>query len=384
MKKDNVSQTEKVLHFPKESSKKTFPRFLIYVVVVIILLWIISLCFSSAQFDSTNAVNEEIISLSNSNTYAFSKYKDGFILAKDGKISCYNTNQQLQWDFSGSKTEPEIKTNGDWAIIYYPDASLAVVTNGSKTNRIKTQGDIIYGYTNSNGYCVLLTEESGLKNKISVYNKKGELIYYRDNPDKHIFYTLLSDNNKSLVTAELITDADTISSEFVVTNIRKNKITANVKFDGEIPAGCVLTEKNKIVALFETKMQCYTLGGKLKWQKDFENQRVFKHSYDDGVFALVFNEDDSENTGAKVEFYNKNARKVGEFKTEEKIRFVDLCDKTVLLSQNRKLFVANSKGKSIFNTDMTYDIKNVIFLKNKRCALVISNAQDARLVPLYK
>ncbi len=387
MKKDtkSTSKDDKILEFPwkKDIKKSRSYRsvILFFIAVIVVLLCLFS---GDGSFNYTNVVNEEPITLSTANNYDFNSYKGGYLLAKDGKISCFNTNQQLQWETTSSKTSPTIKVNKDYALVYYNSDNLAVVTNGEKTRKIKTSGNVVYGYVNTRGYCVLLLEESGLKNKIVVYNKNGEIVYYRDNPDKHITYALLSDDNKTLVTSELITSGDSISTELVITNINKNEVTSGIKFENEIPGGYFLTDKRKIVVIFENRMKSYNLDGKLNWETKFDNKRVFKFAYDDGVFAFVFNDDDSANTGSEAVFYDKKGKKIGSYKTEQKIPDIDIFDKTVLLTMDRQLIMVNTKGKHIFTSNVTYDVKNSFLMGTKKCALIISNSRDARLVPLTK
>ncbi len=387
MKKDTKSTSEdnKILEFPwkKDNKKARSYRGVILFVILVVAIWV-CLFSGDSSFNYTNTVNVEPIALSTANNYDFTSYKGGYILAKDGKISCYNTNQQLQWETTSSKTSPTIKVNENYALVYYNSDNLAVVTNGEKTRKIKTSGNVLYGYVNTNGSCVLLLKESGLKNKIVVYNKNGEIIYYRDNPDKHITYALLSDDNKTLITSELITSGDSISTELVVTNVNKNEVKSTIKFENEIPGGYFLTDKRRMAVIFESSMKSFDLDGKLKWETKFENKSAFRFSYDGGIFAFVFNDDDSANTGSEAVFYNRKGKKIGSYKTDQKIRGIDIFDKTVLMTMDRQLIMVNTKGKHISTSDVTYDMKNSFLMGTKKCALIISNSRDARLVPLAK
>lgn len=384
MKKDNSQ--DKIISFPEKKSdsikKSSNYKYIGYAVLFAVMIAVAFFAGSDSSFNTTNYVNTDIITLTDANNYAFSAYKEGYVLAKDGRISCFNTNQELQWEINGSKTIPQIKVNEKYVLVYYNEDKLAIVTNGSKTTRIKTTGNVIYGYVNNNGYTVLLLKEAGLKNKITVYNKKGDMLYYRDNPDKFISYAVLSDDNTSLVTSELITNENDISSELIVTNIRNNENVSSIKFQNAIPGGCILTKKKEIITLFETKMQCYGISsGKLKWETGFGGKSLYKYTYDNSLLGFIFNKDDSANTGSEIAFYNKNGKRVGGFETKTKAQGIDLCDKTALLTLDRKLEVINTKGKHLSSADLTYDMKEVVFMANKKCALILSNSREAKLLP---
>ena len=388
MKNNKFSEdNSRVLEFPPKSGVKSKKKKSKFITAIIFLLCItVVVCIigkeNTSNFDSTNSVNSESISLSGANNYSFSSYKEGYIFASDGKISCYNTSNTLQWQISGSKTAPKIVTNDPYVLTYYPDDTIAVVTNGSKTKTIKTQGKVIQGYVNSNGFCAFLVRETGLKNKITVYDNEGKMIYYRNNPDKLITHVSLSDDNKTLLTTELVAEKDFVSTEFVMTNVKKNIERARIKFSDDIPAGCNFVKKSEVIALFETKMVLFNLDGKIKQETEFENNRMQKFSYDNGYFAMLFNEDDSADVGSEIVFYNKNCKRVGGFSTQDKVYNVEIRDRIVLMTKASELVSSNFKGKEISKVDVTYDTQNVLFMGNKKCALVVSNAQSAKLMPL--
>ncbi len=386
MKNQNSDNNEKIIEFPKTSSVsenrnyRKPQRFVAYFAFAVFLVMVLFLAVNSdSSFKSTNAINSDTITLSGANNFNFASYKEGYVLAKDGKISCYNTNQELQWETTGSKTTPAVKISDKYVLTYYNDDKLAVVTDGKKERKINTTGNVKYGYVNKNGYTVLFLEESGLKNKITVYNNVGDMLYYRDNPNKQITYAMLSNDNQSLITIELITTGENISSELVITNIKKNKTNAKINFEGLVPGGAVMVGTKEAAIIFENKVLFYSLGGKLKRQITFEGDRIYRFAYDNDIFAFIFNEDDSSNTGSKIVFYNLHGKKTGEYQTSSKARDIHLSSGKALLTLERELAIITSKGKFISSATMNYDMKDTVFISNANCALTISSAQEARL-----
>ena len=137
--KDEIrnDQEEKIIKFPERQRKNDYKSsksknksktFFLWVILMAVVIFIFCCCTIDSTFDSTNAVNTETISLSNANNYDFTSYKDGYILAKDGKISCYNTNQSVQWEISGSKTTPKVSVNEKYTLTYYADDAIAIYT----------------------------------------------------------------------------------------------------------------------------------------------------------------------------------------------------------------------------------------------------------------
>ena len=286
----------------------------------------------------------------------------------------------MQWEVSGAKTTPKIKVNSKYVLVYYPENTYAVITNGKNTKKIKTQGKITYGYINKKGYSVLFYEESGLKEKIVVYNNKGEKIFYRDNPDKYISYAILSDNNRSLITIELKTN-NNLTSHLTVHDIRKNKRTASLEFKDSLVGGCTFVKKDKFIVVLPTKIICYDTQGKFVWESDHGEKQIYKYSIsDNGLIALLFNEDDSAISDSELNVVNKKGKEVGNYKTKKKIYDIDIRDKNILLTMDRQLQLINSKGKFLSSVSVPYDFKETFYIANKKCALVITNSHIARLI----
>ena len=228
MKDNEKRENDKILSFPEKESileekrrlrrekekKKTASakKVLSLLVLIAFISTIVIFILNDTSFESTNQVNTSPILLSNANNYDYAKYLNGYIIARDGKISAYNTAQKLQWELKGSNAEPNLKCNGHYCLTYYCGDNIAVLTNGKNTQQIKTDGKISYGYVNKNGYSILFSSESGLKNKISIYDNNGKEIYYRQNADTLIPWAILSDDNYTLLTLELKTSNNKVTS----------------------------------------------------------------------------------------------------------------------------------------------------------------------------
>ena len=387
---DKNNYNEKIINFPSDKEKqntkqgisgKLLFKCIGYILFVSFLIMIIFLVNGDTTFDSTNAVNEETINLSVANNFDFASYRDGYILAKDGFVSAFNTNQELQWEIKGSKTAPIVKTNGKYCLTYYNDDKLALITNGDKTQKIKTTGDVQYGYVNKNGYSVLFIKEVGLKNKIAVYDRYGDMLYYMDNPDKYISSAILSDNNRTLVTTEIFPKSQNVSTTVHIIDIRANKEKKKIVFENLVSGGCYFKNKNEFITFFSSKIVCNNISGREKWTVDFDGKQPVKYAYNGkNVIGLVFDVITDTGSASQAVFYNTNGKQIGTYDSNEKINSIDIHEKTVLLGLDRKLRIINTKGRELSSADVSYDIKDIIFMQTKKCALVLSSSSEARIV----
>ncbi len=374
---------DKKLKKNDEPSKVSYKRVFFYFALILSLSLIIYLVVRDTSFDSTNTINESPIILSGANNFDYARYREGFIVAKDGKISCYNTNQELQWEYSSSKTSPTIITNDNYCLVYYTENKVALVTDGNDVSTINTTGNVIYGHVNSNGWCVLFVEEAGLNNKIIVYDDDGEQVYLRQNADRHIPYAFISDNNDYLISLEMFQSESGLSTDINIVDITETKDNKKaINFGKTFINGFFMYDDDEFAVITENTAEGYDTDGELCWKTEIK-QPIVKYAYNnDDIFALILNEDDSAATGSEVRFFETDGGVIASYKTDKKITDVDVCDNNALLRSDRELILINTKGKFISTAKVMYDIKDSVFITTKKCSLILTSSEELRLIPL--
>lgn len=358
----------------KNAKKRYIKYILLCFSVIIIIAAFFAINSGKDNFKNTDEVNRTAIDTLSSENYAFSAYREGYIYAKDGKISCYNTNQEMQWEINGSKTEPKIAVNEEYALIYYPNDALAVVTDGSKTKSIKTDGNVVYGTVNKNGYAALIVEEDGFKNQIAVYNASGKSLYKWHNSDEYITAVQFSDNNKYLVASGVGFDEKKVGAEAFVFDITTKDSAKKVALGDSVICDMKFISKNDFIVILDNKTVCYNIGQKEKWSIDYDGKNLCTYDISDiGSVALVFG-DDSAMSGSEIMFYNRRGTLKGKCKTDSKVSQINMQGSTALAICDRELAVLNSKGKKIYSQELNYDVRKSYFLGDKKTALTIAGS----------
>jgi len=366
---------------PRKSSKSNNLTLVILACLFFLIVGIIFL-FSDSTFNATNVVNSEPISILNTTNYCFADYKEGYVLAKDGKISCYNTDQKLQWEFDGSKTAPTVVTNGKYVLTYYKKDNLAVVTNGKTTRKINTDGNVAFASVNSKGYTTFLVNEDGFKSQLAVYDNKGNLKFKWHNSDKYITSAYLSNDNKTLIASEVRLIDSGIESQILVTNIKKQSDFKEYNLKDTVICSLHFIAKNKFLAVLDNKTVCYTTDMKEKWQIDYSSENLYTYDISNSNhIAFVFGKDDSMHSESYVDIYNNSGKKTGNYTSDKRINKIDMQGKTTLITYDRGFEIINNNGKVISGADLNYDIHNSIFIGNKKCALILSGSSATLVKP---
>lgn len=372
-----------IINFPdnNKTKKKNFSKFYILILIILIVI-IVSFFNGKKSFVSTDAVNADTISILSTENYCFSAYKEGYIFAKDGKISCFNTNQQLQWEVKSSKTAPTVVSNENYVLTYYKKDKLAVVTNGIKTRKISTDGNVIFGSVNKNGYVTLLIEEDGFKCQLAVYDKKGKLKYKWHNSEKYITSAYLSDNNKTLVVTELNLHDTGVVSNILIGDIRKELKFDEISLNDDVICDLKFISKNKFIVVLDSKTVCYSTKKHKKWEIDYSSENLYTYDISDtNYISLVFGKDDSALSDSCVWIYNGKGKRTGMYESDKRIYKVDMQNKTSLIAYDREFEIINSNGKVISDAMLNVDIHDSIFIGNRRCALILSGSGASLIKP---
>lgn len=347
---------------------------LIVAVIAAIIATVYFRMSDDSSFSGSSDVSTDTINILSSDNYAFADYKEGYIYASDGKISCYNTNNELQWEINGSKTEPTVKSNGKYALIYYKNDNLAIITDGTYTREINTDGNVIYGDVNKNGYTALIVEESGFKNQIAVYDRKAKSLYKWHNSSEYITSVHISDNNRNLAAGAVELNEGSVDASVVLIDIKKEKDKKSISFSDSIICDIKFISKNNFVAVLDTKTVCCSVNESKKWEIDYGGNTLVTYDISDTNNTVLVFGDDSAMSGSEIRFYDSGGKSRGSYKSEDKAERVDMKGKTALLVYDRKISALSIKGKKLSEHKLNYDIKDCIFLANKKCALVISGS----------
>lgn len=388
---ENKHDTENnILNFPSEINedaetrqlkrkqkykKRQYTKYALSAVCIVLLFaLIISVLNKKDSFENSEEVNRTVIDTLSNENYAFASYREGYIYAKDGKITCLNTNQEVQWELKGSKTQPKISVYEEYAVVYYPNDSMAVVTDGSKSKTIKTDGNVTYASVNKNGYIAMIVEESGFKSQFAVYDFSGKSLYKRHNSDVYATSAKLSGNNKYLLLSSVGFNEKNVSADVLIFNITKKDEEKKLTFEDSVVCDLEFINKNNFVVVLDNKIVYCNVKAEKKQAVDYGGKSLCTYDVNNiGNIALVFG-DDSAMSGSEIFFYNSKGKKKGSCKTDEKITQVCMQGSTTLAACDRKLMIFNLKGKKIDSKEVGYDVRKSYFLGDKKTILTLAGS----------
>lgn len=388
MTNKHMNESDNVLEFPTNKNefkekkirkagyhKKNYTSIIILAVIVLLTISAFVVRENGSNIDNeAGDVNQNVIDNINGEGYAFEAYRDGYIYARNGKITFYNTNREAQWEVSGSKTSPKLTVSDEYVLAYYPNDKFVILTDGEYTKKIKTDGGVSYAHVNKHGYCALIVEENGFKNQVAVYDDSGKSLYKWHNSDEYVTAVQISDNNKHMIASAVDLDDNKVGTKVLIFDITKRKDAEVVRFSDAVICSVQFISKKDFIVILDNETVCCNINKKMNWTIDYKGKNLCTYDVNNiGNTALVFG-DDSAMTGSEVLFYNSRGKLKGESKTDTKVSQIDMQGSTALAVCEREFRILNSKGKLLHSQKLGYDARWSYFLGDKKTALAIAGS----------
>lgn len=393
MTNNHIPESDNILEFPAQKpefkeqqerkkitagfkkNNKNYKSIIILGVVVLLTIFAFIIRENHSEINKSDGdASQNIIDNLNGESYAFEAYRDGYIYARNGKITYYTANQEPQWEVSGSKTSPKLAVSDEYVLTYYPNDKFVILTDGENTKKIKTDGGVSYAHINKRGYCALIMEENGFKNQVAVYDNTGKALYKWHNSDEYVTAVQLSDNNKHMIASAVGFDNNKVGAKILIFDITKKADAENVKFNDAVICAMQFIGKKDFIVVLDNETVCCDINKKTNWKIDYNGKNLCTYDVNSiGNTALVFG-DDSAMSGSEVLFYNRRGKLKGEGKTDKKVSQIDMQGSTALAVCERELKILNSKGKLLGSQKLSYDARKCYFLGDKKTALAIAGS----------
>ena len=340
--------------------------FLIAAVCVVTAAVLLRLGLSGGLTVGSVAVHVDIEPGTSYQTLAYDK--DVLLVSGEG-VCAYNASGQEVWRIQTANTSPFVDTEGKYLLIGEMSGKSFGVYSGNKELRAcKPENNLISAKLNKNGYTVLLCEEAGYKGKAVVQNLKGNEVFKWYSGEAYMTDAALSDDNRYLAVAQLMTNKEKVYSRMIFFDIEKNEqiameeredcIIAEVRFSG-----------SGWTAVSDSELLGFTKTGKIKYEVGFQGRTVSDFNIDNPnnmVFAFINNQNNTV-----LEMYDKNGKLRGSYAASGELKNLTVKGEVVLCSQLRNLMYLDPSGRLRKTESISHDMKNVQLFGDRKHVLVM-------------
>ncbi len=383
---DEEIADEKLINKINEKVKKTFFIFdrippgkrMKAISLMVLCLILILLIFTDIIPILPNAYNRFYIG----NTYSigetqggvFDKFGENVLYAGNGKILSFGPDMSCNFTVDTPAGKPLIETDGNNALVYYENTDDAFVVMGNNSVKsLNYKETITGGSVSKSGYYAIISDESGYKSCVEVFNKNGTSIY-KWHTNSHIIDVSVSNDGKNMACAGYEINSSSVSGKLVFFDLTSDKPLKEITLNSCMVSEVKYIAGNTFAAFGDMYTAAYSSLGSLLWRIDYKG-RVPK-CYDvsqNGDIAFVFDRFSSSLSDSTVELYSKNGDFMGKYDSRENVKHISANNGYFLLSLDRQTVLLDDDADVVKIKNSSKDFKNAILYSNYNFAFSISD-----------
>jgi len=300
----------------------------------------------------------------------FDEYNGKIAVVNSKGVEFYDNKGNYDSDIAYKIYSPFIYTKEKFAAIADIGTQNAMVLKGaSPAYRITEQEPISAVSVNKNGYTAVITNESGYKSSVVIYDNLGSKIYTWYSGEVYVTDVKISDSNKRFAIVGIDAE-DNLKSVVKLFKISESEPYSQVIFESEL-AYQLEYRGGSVMLLTDKELKIISSGGKVKNRYSFDGQTLLCYDIKNAKMPVV-TLDDKENAGSKVVVLNSALRERGSCNIEGQAKMMDENKKEVVVSNGDTLYLISSFGRVKAKGQMHKEAENMKFSADKNHIFTLS------------
>lgn len=299
----------------------------------------------------------------------FVRYGDDILWVSESLITMLDKNGNTKWTEQIQISEPVVKVNGDYILLFEQGGKKFLVYNNKKQIIASEASDnILNGSISSTGESVFVTEKKYYRGAVSVFNKSGEEIFSRSFGTNSVIAAAISDSRR-LAVAQIST-VGRVNSTVSFLDITKNISAQSVDFEDSVIFDLEF-DQNTLMAYSDKQLTALNGNGKVLWAKDYEQKTLSKHQKDENELRLLMFDN---NNNAEFSVITSSGRTKERFQTDIIPDYCDICDGYIIYSSGRNLYLTKLTGSPLAKYTSSRDIVRAYFIDSDNILVVYNSS----------
>ncbi len=337
------------------------------VIVIKLATFLVGLIAGIKITDTGRTITPSVVS-----EHDFDEYNGKIAVVNSKGVEFYDNKGNYNSDIAFKIYSPFIHSNEKFAAVADIGSQNALVLKGLKqAYKITEQEPISSVSVNKNGYTAVITNESGYKSSVVIYNNLGSKIYTWYSGDLYAVDVKISDNNKRFAVVGIDAE-DSLKSVVKLFKISEDEPYGEVIFDSEL-AYQLEYKGNNLIVLTDKKISLVSAKGKVKRSYDFDGQTLLCFDIKNTKMP-VLTLDDKETAGSKVVILNSSLKEKADCPIEGQAKMMDENEKDIIVSNGDSLYLISSFGNLKAQGQMHKEAENIKFSDDKKHIFTLSGS----------
>ena len=300
----------------------------------------------------------------------FVKYKDGVVCASSNYLCFINKDGTVAWEKNVAVTDPILRTEGEYFMVAQRGGNRFAMYRGSEAVFEKTaDNNILTGNVSANGDVVLVTDKTGYKGAIEVYNRRGDKAFAWSSGGAAIVSADISAKSRRVAAALLNTD-NTVRSAVYLFDIKQSDSYARREFSDSLVYK-VDFKGNDLNVFADNALIGMKHSGREIYRIDFGDSDVTRTSLsDEGDKLVLF-------TGTNIpmiNIYNKRGNLKNTISSLKVPDFAYINNDNVVYNTDREIIMGKTNISIPYKYTAIMDIKGIVPVDDKSFLVIYSNS----------
>lgn len=314
-------------------------------ICILLFVFLLRLCFSffaSKKDTYIDVSKNKIYQIETSRNHDFFIYGKHLLMVSNEKITCINNHGGVVWEDVLSFNNPVVKTAGSYVVIAEQNGTrIMLVSKGSVLCEFDSSGSIFTVDVNHKGFFTVVDSESGYRNKLSVYNSSGRLIYTWKISDSYVLTSDVSGNGRYLAVSMVDTSQTGMRGILSLVDMHSASVVFREEFDNRLYLSVIFDSRNVFSAVGDIDSVCFSTNGKLIWSIDYEDRQLQAFSHRKGEnFVLAFHNGSNTST---IESYSPSGVLRGSRILDFSISKLDSKGNKIISSSESRIVLTNHR-----------------------------------------
>ena len=312
----------------------------------------------------------------------FGQLGGDLLVVTPNSIRLLQGNGTAVYDQQISLAAPKLSVGKDQAAVCDVGGSTLYVLDSTGIVRTMTLERGLCYYTarmNENDYLTVVSQKSGYKAAVEVYDAEGQLLFHFDSHDNYLSDAVVTADNKSLLLVAMEEMGGSFASSLVTYDLSSAQQTG----ESSVRDGLILdflVEGDKILALCDKRLTITTMEGETLLNRSYDN--LYLHDYalsGDDFCALLLGRYQSGNVGDLIT-YDLNGDKIAEMEITEEVLDISAAGNYLAVLYSDSLVLYTSDLQEYSRMDDT-DYAAQVRMEQSGTALVIAATSAWRYLP---
>ncbi len=315
--------------------------------------------------------NEFPIELTGTETYSVNVADNYFYLLSDTDVSVISNNGKVSFKDGHGFSNPVLSKSETRCLLYDQNGTGLKVYNAKSCLLTKNMDNSIYaGDIARNGTFAIASKSEKFTSMVTVFNKKGELIYEWFCPEETILSVAVSPNGKSVAVGTVKVSGGEFYSSLYILKFDSADPIFSKKYEGQLILG-IDSSKKTFTVVFENK--CDIISWKDHSTMQYESEYDVNYVKSSKRYTAIASSRENDDGNYKFNIYTNSKKLKYEFDFSGQVDDFNIKSNKIFILSGNCVYLINSDGNIAKKGECGFGTIKIVPISSDSCLAIGHN-----------